>query len=84
MIASRRRFLIGAAAVAAPTIVGIDGVMKFFAPPTLMIRPTKLIVPLALEEEFTTDSLRYHAWARWLTGLQRLENGFRDAGTPGK
>jgi len=32
MLTSRRRFLFGVAAVAAPAIVGIDGVMKFFTP----------------------------------------------------
>ena|SRR5262245_62731130 len=32
MLTSRRRFLFGATAVAAPAIIGIDGVMKFFTP----------------------------------------------------
>jgi hypothetical protein len=32
MSVSRRRFLFGAAAVAVPAIIGIDGVMKFFTP----------------------------------------------------
>jgi hypothetical protein len=67
MITSRRKFLFGATAVAAPTIIGIDGVMKFFTPPKLVIRPTRLIVPLALED-FTTDILQIRVRERWTIG----------------
>jgi hypothetical protein len=39
LILARRRFLFGAGAIAAPAIIGVDRVMKFFTPPVEIIPP---------------------------------------------
>jgi len=57
----RRGFLIGA--IAAPTIIGIDGRMRFFMPPPRCIidtSPVQIVThPFLDDNPFTTDDLHF-------------------------
>lgn len=59
----RRGFLFGA--IAAPTIIGIDGKMKFFVP------PTPKIITHPFHDDFTTDNLRFKVTERYAAALIR-------------